>query len=71
VIARLGTYYSQNTENIDVALDVDDQFDPETFQNELKLPRPILRVFIKNTGRKFLSLRNIESKLEGLVANQG
>ena len=46
-------------------------FDPDTFQNQLRLPRPIFRVFLKNMNRKYFSLRDIEAKLEGLVANEG
>ena len=49
----------------------EDEFQDESIQNPSDLPRPIFRVIIKNTEKKYLSLKSIESKLEGLVANQG
>lgn len=54
----------------DTALQDDVAFDG-AISNPTDLPRPILRVIIKNTDQKFLSLKSIESKLEGLVANPG
>jgi len=59
-----------NADNSDQE-DMGGNFDLENIENFDSLPKPILRVFIKNTNKKFLKLREIEEKLIGLVANEG
>ena len=78
VVNRIGTYYDQNVENVDTGREEEHLmgegvggYDIDALQNHGGLPFPILRVFVKNRGKKFLRLRAIEEKLEGLVANTG
>ena len=72
VINRIGAYYNNVCHNVEAELPEElADFDIDNHQQDSNIPRPIFRVFIKNTEKKFLSLKPIEQKLEGLVANEG
>lgn len=72
VFQRLATHYkgaqTQHMNNADAADNIDEE---EFLQNPDEHPRPILRVIIRNTEKKYISLKPLESKLEGLIANPG